>query len=131
MVANKFLEEVDMAHEVRKECVFMCKYFHESVRELSDRLVCYQLISLSRPEEVQARVVQKVDNVIRGINHYPAYGVVCFFLTLVLWIALFSLTGGRCVFLIAHYWLSVNTAYLVTCRDSQSFLLFEILFLPY
>lgn len=37
MVANKFLEEVDMALEVRKKCVFMCKYFHESVRELSDR----------------------------------------------------------------------------------------------
>ena len=50
MVANKFLEEVDMAHEVRKECVFMCKYFHESVRELSDRSVCYQLISLFEPE---------------------------------------------------------------------------------
>ena len=39
MVANKFLEEVDMALEVRKKCVFMCKYFHESVRELSDRSV--------------------------------------------------------------------------------------------
>ncbi|XP_031567893.1 dynein heavy chain 3, axonemal-like [Actinia tenebrosa] len=36
MVANKFLEEVDMAIEVRKECVFMCKYFHESVRKLSE-----------------------------------------------------------------------------------------------
>ena len=43
MVANKFLEEVDMAHEVRKECVFMCKYFHESVRQLSDRSVCFSL----------------------------------------------------------------------------------------
>lgn len=50
MVANKFLEEVDMAHEVRKECVFMCKYFHESVRELSDRSVSYHLISLFQPE---------------------------------------------------------------------------------
>ena len=51
MVANKFLEEVDMAHDVRKECVFMCKYFHESVRELSDRSVCHQLISLARSKE--------------------------------------------------------------------------------
>ena len=51
MVANKFLEEVDMAHEVRKDCVFMCKYFHESVRELSDRSVCYQLISLAWSKE--------------------------------------------------------------------------------
>lgn len=50
MVANKFLEEVDMTHEVRKECVFMCKYFHESVRELSDRSVSYQLISLFQSE---------------------------------------------------------------------------------
>jgi len=41
---------VDMAHEVRKECVFMCKYFHESVRELSDRRVSYQLITLFQPE---------------------------------------------------------------------------------
>lgn len=78
MVANKFLEEVDMAHEVRKECVFMCKYFHESVRELSDRSVCYQLISLSQSKEGQARVVHKLDNAIRRINHYPAYGVICF-----------------------------------------------------
>ena len=37
MVANKFLEEVDMALEERKLCVFMCKYFHESVRQLSER----------------------------------------------------------------------------------------------
>ena len=50
MVANKFLEEVDMAHGVRKECVFMCKYFHESVRELSDRSVRSQLISLFQTE---------------------------------------------------------------------------------
>ena len=46
MVANKFLEEVDMTHEVRKECVYMCKYFHESVRELSDRWVCYNLFMI-------------------------------------------------------------------------------------
>ncbi|KAK3717325.1 hypothetical protein QZH41_011557, partial [Actinostola sp. cb2023] len=36
MVANKFLEEVGMTHEVRKQCVFMCQYFHESVRMLSE-----------------------------------------------------------------------------------------------
>ncbi|XP_048576009.1 dynein axonemal heavy chain 3 isoform X2 [Nematostella vectensis] len=37
MVANKFLEEVDISLEVKKQCVFMCKYFHESVRMLSER----------------------------------------------------------------------------------------------
>ncbi|XP_028395151.1 dynein heavy chain 3, axonemal-like isoform X1 [Dendronephthya gigantea] len=37
MVANKFLEEVEMADNVRNECVWMCKYFHESVRKTSER----------------------------------------------------------------------------------------------
>lgn len=37
MVANKFLEEVEMADSVRNECVWMCKYFHESVRKTSER----------------------------------------------------------------------------------------------
>jgi dynein heavy chain len=37
MVANKFLEEVEMTDNVRKECVWMCKYFHESVRKTSER----------------------------------------------------------------------------------------------
>ncbi|KXJ23624.1 Dynein heavy chain 3, axonemal [Exaiptasia diaphana] len=36
MVANKFLEEVDMSDDIRKQCVFMCQYFHESVRTLSE-----------------------------------------------------------------------------------------------
>ncbi|XP_063446016.1 dynein axonemal heavy chain 3-like isoform X5 [Mytilus trossulus] len=35
MVANKFLEEVDLDDSIRKESVVMCKMFHESVRELS------------------------------------------------------------------------------------------------
>lgn len=35
MVANKFLEDVDMETEMRLQCVSMCKYFHESVREQS------------------------------------------------------------------------------------------------
>uniref|UniRef100_A0A8C4XVJ4 Dynein axonemal heavy chain 3 n=1 Tax=Falco tinnunculus TaxID=100819 RepID=A0A8C4XVJ4_FALTI len=35
MVANKFLEEVELEDDIRKEVVSMCKYFHESVRELS------------------------------------------------------------------------------------------------
>ncbi|XP_025062794.1 dynein heavy chain 3, axonemal [Alligator sinensis] len=35
MVANKFLEDVELEDEVRKEVVLMCKYFQESVRELS------------------------------------------------------------------------------------------------
>ncbi|XP_071616680.1 dynein axonemal heavy chain 3 [Heliangelus exortis] len=35
MVANKFLEDVELDDDIRKEVVSMCKYFHESVRELS------------------------------------------------------------------------------------------------
>ena len=40
MVANKFLEDVDLDDTIRKESVVMCKMFHESVRELSLRFVC-------------------------------------------------------------------------------------------
>ncbi|NXU51136.1 DYH3 protein, partial [Turnix velox] len=36
MVANKFLEDVELEDDIRKEVVSMCKYFQESVRELSD-----------------------------------------------------------------------------------------------
>uniref|UniRef100_A0A672TTU8 Dynein axonemal heavy chain 3 n=1 Tax=Strigops habroptila TaxID=2489341 RepID=A0A672TTU8_STRHB len=35
MVANKFLEDVELEDDIRKEVVSMCKYFQESVRELS------------------------------------------------------------------------------------------------
>uniref|UniRef100_A0A8B9DQE6 Dynein axonemal heavy chain 3 n=1 Tax=Anser cygnoides TaxID=8845 RepID=A0A8B9DQE6_ANSCY len=35
MVANKFLEDVELEDDVRKEVVSMCKYFQESVRVLS------------------------------------------------------------------------------------------------
>ncbi|XP_066465573.1 dynein axonemal heavy chain 3 [Tiliqua scincoides] len=35
MVANKFLEDVKLDDEIRKSVVSMCKYFQESVRELS------------------------------------------------------------------------------------------------
>merc|ERR1719461_2572233 len=35
MVANKFLEEVDLSEHEHVQCVKMCKYFHESVRKLS------------------------------------------------------------------------------------------------
>jgi hypothetical protein len=31
-VAGKFLEDMDMEDEVRRNCVTMCGYFHESVR---------------------------------------------------------------------------------------------------
>jgi dynein heavy chain len=31
-VASKFLEDMDMEDEVRRNCVTMCGYFHESVR---------------------------------------------------------------------------------------------------
>ena len=37
MVANKFLDEVEMSREIRGECVSMCKHFHQSVRGISDR----------------------------------------------------------------------------------------------
>ncbi|KAM6320279.1 dynein axonemal heavy chain 3 [Podargus strigoides] len=35
MVANKFLEDVELEDDVRKEVVSMCKYFQESVRKIS------------------------------------------------------------------------------------------------
>lgn len=55
MVANKFLEEVEMTDHIRKECVLMCKYFHESVRMTSERyVICYLgSISLDRLDEIQ------------------------------------------------------------------------------
>ena len=37
MVANKFLQEVDMEDEIRESAVRMCKSFHESVRAQSER----------------------------------------------------------------------------------------------
>ena len=37
MVANKFLEDVDMSEDMRWRCVSMCQHFHQSVRSLSDR----------------------------------------------------------------------------------------------
>nr|XP_006820578.1 PREDICTED: dynein heavy chain 3, axonemal-like [Saccoglossus kowalevskii] len=36
MVANKFLEEIDLDDDIRKASVAMCKHFHESVRKLSE-----------------------------------------------------------------------------------------------
>ena len=37
MVANKFLEELDMEQDMRSRCVYMCQNFHQSVRSLSDK----------------------------------------------------------------------------------------------
>ena len=37
MVANKFLQEVEMEDEIRTSAVRMCKSFHESVRAQSER----------------------------------------------------------------------------------------------
>ena len=37
MVANKFLEEVELDDDVRLATVVMCKHFHESVRKLSEK----------------------------------------------------------------------------------------------
>ncbi|KAM4697749.1 dynein axonemal heavy chain 3 [Rhinophrynus dorsalis] len=36
MVANKFLEDVELDDDIRKEVVSMCKYFQESVKQLSN-----------------------------------------------------------------------------------------------
>jgi len=37
MVANKFLEDVDMEDNVRSQTISMCKHFHESVRLMSEK----------------------------------------------------------------------------------------------
>ena len=37
MVANKFLEDVELDDHVRSETVVMCKHFHESVRLMSEQ----------------------------------------------------------------------------------------------
>ena len=37
MVANKFLEDVELEDNIRLGVVSMCKVFHESVFTLSDR----------------------------------------------------------------------------------------------
>ena len=37
MVANKFLEELEMEQDMRSRCVYMCQHFHQSVRGLSDK----------------------------------------------------------------------------------------------
>ncbi len=36
-VATKFLEDMDMDDEIRRNCVKMCGFFHESVRQTSIR----------------------------------------------------------------------------------------------
>ena len=37
MVANKFLEDVDLEDNVRSQSINICKHFHESVRLMSQR----------------------------------------------------------------------------------------------
>eukprot|EP00117_Sycon_ciliatum_P023820 scpid1450/ scgid20157/ Dynein heavy chain 3, axonemal; Axonemal beta dynein heavy chain 3; Ciliary dynein heavy chain 3 len=37
MVANRFLEDVDMEDDIRSACVSLCKHFHQSVRRLSEK----------------------------------------------------------------------------------------------
>ena len=37
MVANKFLQDVEMTDNERKEVVPICQYFHTSARNLSER----------------------------------------------------------------------------------------------
>ena len=43
MVANKFLDDVEMSYNVRKEVVLMCKYIHEGVRSLSEKYAIFML----------------------------------------------------------------------------------------
>ena len=38
MVANKFLQDIQMEENIREASVHMCKSFHESVRKQSERL---------------------------------------------------------------------------------------------
>ena len=42
MVANKFLEDVELEGEAHKQCVTMCQYFHQSVRTISEKyaIIC-------------------------------------------------------------------------------------------
>ena len=37
LVANKFLEDVDLEDSMRGQCVSMCQHFHQSVRTLSEK----------------------------------------------------------------------------------------------
>ncbi|KAL3321293.1 Dynein heavy chain 3, axonemal, partial [Cichlidogyrus casuarinus] len=39
MVANKFLQEIDLSEEIREAAVVMCKAFHETVRDLSQKFL--------------------------------------------------------------------------------------------
>ncbi|KAG5443966.1 Dynein heavy chain 3, axonemal [Clonorchis sinensis] len=39
MVANKYFEEIEFADNTRESSVSLCKYFHESVRKLSERFL--------------------------------------------------------------------------------------------
>ena len=36
-VASKFLENSDIEPKVKKETLWICQYFHQSIRHLSDR----------------------------------------------------------------------------------------------
>lgn len=37
LVANKFLDDVEMTQHIREQTVVLCKHFHQGVRALSDR----------------------------------------------------------------------------------------------
>ena len=47
MVANKFLEDVDVEDDVRLSCVSMCKYFHERWDSLKLCSFCMRYILIS------------------------------------------------------------------------------------
>lgn len=42
LVANKFLEDVHLEDNVRTATVSLCKHFHQSTRELSERYVVHR-----------------------------------------------------------------------------------------
>ncbi len=37
LVANRYLDDVEMSQHVREQTVLMCRHFHQSVRSLSER----------------------------------------------------------------------------------------------
>ena len=51
MVANKFLEEVELEDNVRAQTVFMCKHFHQAVRTLSGKSVIHECKVVYRIEQ--------------------------------------------------------------------------------
>jgi len=60
---------------------------HVVISTFSSRIIGHLVLIIKR-FRLQARVVQKVDNAIHRINHYPADSMVCLS-TLIHWIAIY------------------------------------------